>query len=103
MCCYPEDAEALTTSPWLRHITFIGSEEVGRKVRHCHYVYNLAKLISNIQVVAAAATQLTPVTVELGGKDTAIVMPSTDIKQYESVWMRGLLCECFYVIRMVQN
>ena len=31
-------------------------------------------------------------TLELGGKDPAIVMPSTDIKQYESVWMRGLLC-----------
>ena len=32
VCCWPEDAESLTTSPWIRHITFIGSEEVGRKV-----------------------------------------------------------------------
>ncbi|KIP11111.1 hypothetical protein PHLGIDRAFT_125015 [Phlebiopsis gigantea 11061_1 CR5-6] len=72
VCCYPEDAEALTKSAWIRHLTFIGSEEVGRKV------------------VLAAAEQLTPVTLELGGKDPAIVMPSTDIKQYESVWMRGL-------------
>ncbi|EKM61621.1 uncharacterized protein PHACADRAFT_248325 [Phanerochaete carnosa HHB-10118-sp] len=72
VCCYPEEAESLTKSPWIRHITFIGSEEVGRKV------------------VLAAAEQLTPVTLELGGKDPAIVMPSTDIKQYESIWMRGL-------------
>ncbi|KAI0785356.1 Aldehyde/histidinol dehydrogenase [Irpex lacteus] len=72
VCCYPEDADTLTKSPWIKHVTFIGSEEVGRKV------------------VAAAAESLTPVTLELGGKDPAIVMPSTDIKQYASVWMRGL-------------
>ncbi|KAJ3534463.1 hypothetical protein NM688_g7133 [Phlebia brevispora] len=72
VCCYPEDAEALTTSPWIRHITFIGSEEVGRKV------------------AKAATTHLTPVTLELGGKDPAIVMPSTNIQQYASIWMRGL-------------
>ena len=32
VCCYPEDAEALTKSPFIRHITFIGSERVGRIV-----------------------------------------------------------------------
>ena len=32
VCCYPEDAEALTKSPFIRHITFIGSERVGRTV-----------------------------------------------------------------------
>jgi acyl-CoA reductase-like NAD-dependent aldehyde dehydrogenase len=32
VCCYPEDAEALTKSPAIKHITFIGSETVGRKV-----------------------------------------------------------------------
>jgi len=32
VCCWPEEAEALTSSPWIKHITFIGSEEVGRKV-----------------------------------------------------------------------
>lgn len=31
--CYPEEAEALTTSPDIKHITFIGSETVGKKVR----------------------------------------------------------------------
>jgi len=72
VCCYPEEADHLTKSPWIKHVTFIGSEEVGRKV------------------VAAAAESLTPVTLELGGKDPCIIMPSTDIKQYASVWMRGL-------------
>ncbi|THG94255.1 hypothetical protein EW026_g7180 [Hermanssonia centrifuga] len=72
VCCYPDEAEVLTRSPWIRHITFIGSEIVGRKV------------------ALAATEHLTPVTLELGGKDPAIVMPATDIKQYASIWMRGL-------------
>ncbi|KAG1836232.1 Aldehyde/histidinol dehydrogenase [Suillus subluteus] len=32
VCCWPDQAEALTKSPLIRHITFIGSEEVGRKL-----------------------------------------------------------------------
>jgi len=32
VCCYPEEAGALTKSPRIKHITFIGSETVGRKV-----------------------------------------------------------------------
>lgn len=32
VCCYPEQADALTQSPDIKHITFIGSETVGRKV-----------------------------------------------------------------------
>ena len=32
VCCYPEEAVALTKSPFVRHITFIGSERVGRIV-----------------------------------------------------------------------
>ena len=59
--------------PWNWHNTFIGSEEVGRKI------------------VLAAAGQLSPVTHKLSDQDPAIVLPSTDIKQYESVRMRGLL------------
>ncbi|CAL1694478.1 unnamed protein product [Somion occarium] len=72
VCCYPDNAEALTTSPTIRHITFIGSEDVGRKV------------------VQAATTHLTPVTLELGGKDPAILLPSTDIEKYSSILMRGV-------------
>ncbi|KAI0308256.1 Aldedh-domain-containing protein [Multifurca ochricompacta] len=72
VCCFPDQAEALTRSPKIKHITFIGSERVGREV-------------------AIAATQhLTPVTLELGGKDPAIVLPGTDIEQWSSLWMRGI-------------
>lgn len=31
--CYPEEAQALTKSPEIKHITFIGSEPVGKLVR----------------------------------------------------------------------
>jgi acyl-CoA reductase-like NAD-dependent aldehyde dehydrogenase len=32
VCCYPEDAHHLTKSPLIKHITFIGSENVGKIV-----------------------------------------------------------------------
>ncbi|CAE6499499.1 unnamed protein product [Rhizoctonia solani] len=70
--CLPEDAEALTTSPLIRHISFIGSEEVGRRV------------------AIAATTHLTPCTLELGGKDPAIVLPGTDVMKWAGLWMRGV-------------
>jgi acyl-CoA reductase-like NAD-dependent aldehyde dehydrogenase len=42
-------------------------------------------------MIAVAATQhLTPVTLELGGKDPAIVLPGTDIERWSSLWMRGI-------------
>ncbi|KAI9462933.1 Aldedh-domain-containing protein [Russula earlei] len=72
VCCFPDQAEGLTRSPKIKHITFIGSELVGR------------------QVALAAAHNLTPVTLELGGKDPAIVLPGTDIERWASLWMRGI-------------
>ncbi|KAH8099755.1 meiotic sister-chromatid recombination aldehyde dehydrogenase [Cristinia sonorae] len=72
VCCYPEDAKALTQSPWIRHITFIGSEDVGRII------------------VQDATAHLTPVTLELGGKDPAIIMPATPLEQYMSIILRGI-------------
>ncbi|KAI0828993.1 meiotic sister-chromatid recombination aldehyde dehydrogenase [Trametes gibbosa] len=72
VCCYPDDAEALTRHPLIRHITFIGSEGVGRKVAQ------------------AATDYLTPVTLELGGKDPAIILPSTDLEKWISLLMRGV-------------
>ncbi|TFK56634.1 Aldedh-domain-containing protein [Heliocybe sulcata] len=72
VCCWPDAAEALTTSQHIKHITFIGSEEVGRKVAQ------------------AATVHLTPVTLELGGKDPAIILQGTNIKKYASLWMRGV-------------
>ncbi|TCD64319.1 Meiotic Sister-Chromatid recombination aldehyde dehydrogenase [Steccherinum ochraceum] len=72
VCCYPDQAPALTKSPYIRHITFIGSEKVGRII------------------VKDATEHLTPVTLELGGKDPAIIMPATPVEQYLSVIMRGI-------------
>ncbi|KDQ63254.1 hypothetical protein JAAARDRAFT_168878 [Jaapia argillacea MUCL 33604] len=72
VCCWPNQAEALTKSPIIKHITFIGSEEVGRKV------------------AIAATDHLTPVTLELGGKDPAVIMPATDLNKWISIWMRGI-------------
>ena len=55
-------AEAFTRLPF-DHIVFTGSSETGRSV------------------MAAAAANLTPVTLELGGKSPAIVCPSADPKK----------------------
>ena len=73
--CLPETANYLTSHSGLGHITFIGSREVA------------------FRVCASAAKTLTPVTVELGGKDPAIVLddPKT-LKTMEdvcSVLLRG--------------
>jgi acyl-CoA reductase-like NAD-dependent aldehyde dehydrogenase len=38
----------------------------------------------------AAAENLTPITLELGGKDPAIILPGTDLDQWSSTWMRGI-------------
>ncbi|KAK1218368.1 Meiotic Sister-Chromatid recombination aldehyde dehydrogenase [Marasmius sp. AFHP31] len=72
VCCYPEDADALTRSPLIKHITFIGSEHVGR------------------QIAIAATEHLTPVTLELGGKDPAVILPNTELEKWISMWMRGI-------------
>ncbi|KAJ7929198.1 Aldehyde/histidinol dehydrogenase [Mycena leptocephala] len=72
VCCFPEQADALTRSPRIKHITFIGSETVGRKI------------------AIAATEHLTPVTLELGGKDPAIVLEGTDLDKWASLWMRGI-------------
>lgn len=48
-------------------------------------------LIQWKQVTIAAAKHLTPVTLELGGKDPAIILPGTDIRKWLSLWMRGVL------------
>ncbi|TDL28101.1 ALDH-like protein [Rickenella mellea] len=72
VCCWPSEAEALTKSSLIKHITFIGSREVGQKV------------------AIAATDNLTPVTMELGGKDPAVILPGTDLKKWASLWMRGI-------------
>jgi len=38
-----------------------------------------------------ATQHLTPVTLELGGKDPAIILPNTDLEKWSSTLMRGVL------------
>lgn len=90
VCCWPDQAEALTKSPLIKHITFIGSEEIGRKVnRTLDWLFVL--FLNYPQVAMAATEHLTPVTLELGGKDPAIILPDTDLQKWSSIWMRGIL------------
>lgn len=71
-CCFPEDADYITSHPDLNHITFIGSKPVAH------------------HVVRAAAAQLTPVVVELGGKDAMVVLDDVpDLQKLASILMRG--------------
>ncbi|MFL1463003.1 aldehyde dehydrogenase family protein [Roseococcus sp. DSY-14] len=56
----PEVAAAFAAAPW-DHLVFTGGTETGRKV------------------MAAAAPHLTPLTLELGGKCPAIVLPGADL------------------------
>ncbi|CAI9627692.1 unnamed protein product [Alternaria burnsii] len=72
--CWPDVADHLTSHPSISHITFIGS----RPVAH--------------HVCASAAKALTPVCVELGGKDPAIVLDdisNSDFRRIASILMRG--------------
>ncbi|KAH6618840.1 Aldehyde/histidinol dehydrogenase [Boeremia exigua] len=72
--CWPDVAGHLTSHPDISHITFIGSRQVA------HYV------------CASAAKSLTPVCVELGGKDPAIVLDDlsdSNFKRVASILMRG--------------
>ncbi|KAF2745811.1 ALDH-like protein [Sporormia fimetaria CBS 119925] len=72
--CWPDVAEHLTSHPDISHITFIGSREVAH------------------HVCASAAKSLTPVCVELGGKDPAVILDDlsdNDMKRVASILMRG--------------
>jgi coniferyl-aldehyde dehydrogenase len=68
----PEVAEALCRLPF-DHILFTGSTNVGKKV------------------MAAAAQNLTPVTLELGGKSPAILHPDYDMRRAVHRLVRGKL------------
>ena len=70
--CLPDVADHLTSHPGISHITFIGSREVAHKV------------------CASAATALTPITVELGGKDPAIVLEDATLDEAADIILRGV-------------
>lgn len=73
--CLPDTADYLTSHSDIKHITFIGSRPVALKV------------------CASAAKALTPVCVELGGKDPAIVLDDAatikDLDSIVAIIMRG--------------
>jgi acyl-CoA reductase-like NAD-dependent aldehyde dehydrogenase len=77
--CWPQTADHLTSHPGISHLTFIGS----RPVAH--------------EVARSASKVLTPLCVELGGKDAAIVldkpngraMSQSELKTIASMIMRG--------------
>ncbi|ODV96798.1 hypothetical protein PACTADRAFT_40201 [Pachysolen tannophilus NRRL Y-2460] len=72
VCCWPEEADYFTSHPGLSHITFIGSKPVAHKV------------------INAAGKSLTPVVLELGGKDSIIVCDDVkDIESVASIILRG--------------
>lgn len=73
--CWPETAPHLTSHPGVSHITFIGSQEVAHKVSD------------------SASKSLTPLCLELGGKDPAIILDDlsdSKLQQVASVLMRGV-------------
>jgi acyl-CoA reductase-like NAD-dependent aldehyde dehydrogenase len=73
LTCWPKEAGHLTSHPSISHITFIGS----RAVAH--------------HVVASAAKPLTPVCVELGGKDPAIILDDVrSLPKVASILLRGV-------------
>lgn len=74
--CLPAAADALTSHPDIAQLTFIGSRPVAHKV------------------CKSAADALTPVTVELGGKDPAVVLDDSrtvgELQSVASLLMRGV-------------
>lgn len=70
--CWPQAANYLTSHPNIAHVTFIGS----RPIAH--------------HVAASAAKSLTPVCLELGGKDPAIILDDvSNINKVASILLRG--------------
>ena len=71
--CWPQAASHLTSHPGISHITFIGS----RPVAH--------------HVALSASRSLTPLCLELGGKDPAILLDDIkNLEQVASILMRGV-------------
>ncbi|KAI9686834.1 MAG: Meiotic Sister-Chromatid recombination aldehyde dehydrogenase [Bogoriella megaspora] len=71
--CWPQTAPYLTSHPEISHITFVGS----RAIAH--------------HVAASASKSLTPLCIELGGKDPAIILDDAkDLDSVASILMRGV-------------
>lgn len=73
---YAEAGQALVTSPDLNKLIFVGSTAVGRRV------------------MSAASENLTPVVLELGGKDPFIVCDDADLNAAVPTALRGCFQSC---------
>nr|OQO18817.1 hypothetical protein B0A51_12603 [Rachicladosporium sp. CCFEE 5018] len=79
LACWPQTSRHFTSHPGISHLTFIGSKPVAH------------------EVLKSAAKSLTPVCVELGGKDAAIVLDhptgkassESEMQRVTSIIMRG--------------
>lgn len=79
---------------------FVGSTAVGKMVqssdlvRHSHPVHYELYLCNMLQIMRNAAETLTPVTLELGGKDAFIICEDADVSHVSvlSVSLCSLLC-----------
>jgi acyl-CoA reductase-like NAD-dependent aldehyde dehydrogenase len=73
---YKDAGEALVTAPGVGKVVFVGSTGVGKAV------------------MAAAASCLKPVVLELGGKDAFIVCDDANLSQVVPIAMRGAFQSC---------
>jgi len=73
---FGEAGNALVTDPGVGKLVFVGSTVVGKKV------------------MAAAAANLTPVVLELGGKDAFVVCDDADLSQVVPTALRGAFQSC---------
>jgi acyl-CoA reductase-like NAD-dependent aldehyde dehydrogenase len=71
VCCFPPVAPTLTSHPKIKHLTFIGSELVAK------------------HIARDAAKSLTPVCLELGGKDPMIILKDVDLRFFVQTWLRA--------------
>ena len=76
VCGFAQTGQALVRSPGVSKIIFVGSTGIGRKV------------------LEAAADTLTPVVLELGGKDPIVVCDDADLKQMVPIALRATFQSC---------
>jgi len=70
--CWPKEANYFTANPNISHLTFIGSQEIAYRV------------------AASASKSLTPLCLELGGKDAAILLDDiNDVDRVVATMIRG--------------
>lgn len=99
----PENVEALTGDERIKHITFVrppaSSFSAARPSRATRASHELTLFTLSAQIgsegigkkVALKAAEVgTPVLLELGGKDPAVLCPSADLKYFADTWMRGV-------------